>query len=263
MNMEQFYPSSAEVPLDHLLSDGGLCSIFRSIGCIGDSLASGAFESYDNGEKEYHVLYDYSWPAHLGHMCGCTIHNFSKGSLTAKEYCESFAESKDFWNPKMTCEAYIMALGVNDILLQCQELGTPEDIDPENRENNKPTFAGYYGKIIQRYRALNPYSKFFLMTMPRDHRGEERNLRGDAHAALLHELAKVFPNTYVLDFRRYAPVYDEKFREQFYLGNHMNPSGYVLTAHMVASYIDYIIRHHMPEFREIDFIRGARAQRML
>ena len=34
----------------------------------------------------------------------------------------------------------------------------------------------------------------------------------------------------------------------------MNPMGYVFTAHMVASYIDYIIRHNMKDFEEAGFI---------
>ncbi|MBE6793009.1 MAG: SGNH/GDSL hydrolase family protein, partial [Ruminococcaceae bacterium] len=32
-------------PLDTLVSDGGFCGIFRTIGCIGDSLSSGELES--------------------------------------------------------------------------------------------------------------------------------------------------------------------------------------------------------------------------
>lgn len=32
------------------------------------------------------------------------------------------------------------------------------------------------------------------------------------------------------------------------MNGHMNPCGYVLTAKMVMSYIDYIIRHDMKKF---------------
>ena len=34
----------------------------------------------------------------------------------------------------------------------------------------------------------------------------------------------------------------------------MTPTGYVLTAKMVASYIDYIIRHNMEDFAQVGFI---------
>ena len=59
---------------------------------------------------------------------------------------------------------------------------------------------------------------------------------------------------YVLDFRRYAPEYDEEFKRRFYLGGHMNPAGYLLTAKMVASYIDYIIRRNPEDFSQTGFI---------
>ncbi len=34
----------------------------------------------------------------------------------------------------------------------------------------------------------------------------------------------------------------------------MNPCGYMLAAKMVVSYIDYIIRHNMKDFKEVAFI---------
>ena len=34
-----------EKPLDTLVKDGGFCGIFRRIGCVGDSLSSGEYES--------------------------------------------------------------------------------------------------------------------------------------------------------------------------------------------------------------------------
>ena len=33
-----------EKPLENLVTDGGFTGIFRTIGCIGDSLSSGEFE---------------------------------------------------------------------------------------------------------------------------------------------------------------------------------------------------------------------------
>ena len=34
----------------------------------------------------------------------------------------------------------------------------------------------------------------------------------------------------------------------------MNPAGYLLTARMVAAYIDFIVRHHMEDFVQTGFI---------
>ena len=53
MNFDLFRVQPGEQPLDRLPSDGGFCGIFRTIGCIGDSLSSGEFESTDeNGVRE-------------------------------------------------------------------------------------------------------------------------------------------------------------------------------------------------------------------
>ena len=70
---------------------------------------------------------------------------------------------------------------------------------------------------------------------------------------LLYSLAEHFDNSYVLDLYKYGPVYDE-FKKKFFLHDHMNPSGYLLTARMVDSYIDYIIRHNPDDFKEVGFI---------
>ena len=57
MDMRQFLKNENEKPLDHIVNDGGFCSIFRTIGCIGDSLSSGEFEGMSaEGQKSYHDL---------------------------------------------------------------------------------------------------------------------------------------------------------------------------------------------------------------
>ena len=74
------------------------------------------------------------------------------------------------------------------------------------------------------------------------------------HRRLLYDLAGATDNTYVLDLLKYSPKYDAEFRRRYYLNGHMNPMGYMFTAKMTAAYIDYIIRHHMEDFREVGFI---------
>ena len=93
--------SSEEKPLYNLVEDGGFCGILRTIACIGDSLSSGEFESVDeNGIRHYYDHYDYSWGQFLARATGTKVYNFSRGGMTAKEYMESFAQAKDFWNPE-------------------------------------------------------------------------------------------------------------------------------------------------------------------
>ena len=138
MKLSDIFDISDEKPLDRILNDGGLCGIFRTIGCIGDSLSSGEFESMNEaGEKGYHDYYEYSWGQYMTRTACLKVYNFSRGGMTAKEYCESFAEENDFWNPEKKCQAYIIALGANDVNLDGGYLGEISDIDPKNYKNNK------------------------------------------------------------------------------------------------------------------------------
>ncbi len=254
MNINQMLSSKDETPLETLVNNGGYTAIFRKIGVIGDSLSSGEFESRDsNGNKGYHDFFEYSWGQNLARMCGSKCFNFSRGGMTASEYCESFADSMRFWNPEYACQCYIIALGVNDIQNQNQEIGSVDGIKEDYTQNAK-TFTGYYAQIIQRIKKIQPRAKFFLMTMMNESGNHRIREKTEAHREALFALADYFDNTYVLDFYKYGPEYNEDFRKKFYLGGHLNPMGYVLTAHMVASYIDFIIRHNFEDFKEVGYI---------
>ncbi len=247
-----------EQPLDHLVDDGGFAAVFRRIGCIGDSLSSGEFEGTDaDGNKTYHDMYEHSWGQYLARMCGSTVYNFSRGGMTAKWFMESFARENNCFDPALACEAYIVALGVNDISRVIEGemvFGELSQVDLAHPERSD-TFVGHYISVLQAYRRIRPDSYLFLMTMPRagvmdaTHRAYY-----DRHRELLFKLSTLLPRTYVIDLRTYAPVYDEEFRARFYLGGHLNPMGYVLTAKMTASYIDYIIRHNMEDFKQSGFV---------
>ena len=258
MDIQKLLGDAEEKPLERMVSDGGFCGIFRSIGCVGDSLSSGEFEAFDaRGEKTYNDLFDYSWGQFLARMAGCKVLNFSRGGMTAKEYCDSFARDQGFWDPEKACQAYIIALGVNDLLNCNMPVGDADlDVDVlDSTSNDLTTFVGYYGLLVSRLKKISPKAKFFFMTMPRsDMETPEGIAKKQAHGRALYRLAERFGNAYVLDFFQYAPVYDQAFRDAFYLGGHMNPCGYLLTARMVASYIDYIIRHNMTDFKEAAFI---------
>lgn len=256
MNLQSIFNNESEKPLDQLAVNGGYTAIFRSICCIGDSLSSGEFEAMGaDGQRSYHDMFEYSWGQYIARMCGSKVYNFSCGGMTAKAYCESFAEANDFWNPEYAAQAYILALGVNDILIQGGEIGDITDVDFSDWHNNKRNFIGYYSEIIQRMKEIQPRAKFFLVTMPKEEAEADINVkRKQEHRKALYDLAARLDNTYVIDLLEYGPVYDEKVREKFFMLGHMNPMGYFFTAQLVASYIDYIVRHNMKDFAEVGFI---------
>ncbi len=258
MNEFRYGAPEGERPLENLVTDGGYTSIFRTIACIGDSLSSGEFETFNREENKrgYYDMFEYSWGQFIARMAGCTVYNFSRGGMTASEYCNGYAESRGWWEPEKKAQAYIIALGVNDLFNAKQEPGEMSDIDPEDPEKNGKTFTGYYARIIQQYKRIAPDAKFFLVSAP------DEKARADAESRRrivllsdrLHELADYFDNTYVIDLYHHAPAHDAAFRDRFYLNGHLNVMGYRLTAEQVCSYIDYIIRHNHKDFVNVPFI---------
>ena len=253
MNILEFISvGQNEKPLDRMVTDGGFCGIFRTIGCIGDSLSSGEFESLNaDGVKGYHDYYDYSWGQYIARACGSKVYNFSRGGMTAEEFMTSYAEKCGAWSQEKVCQAYIIALGVNDIICQNREFGSIDDICKEDYEKNAPTFAGYYARIIQKIKTLQPRAKIFLVSVPAHN--EEKDADRKKIRDLLEEFTKIFNRTYLVDLYTYAPVNDQAFSEVFWHG-HMTPTGYVLTARMIESYIDYIIRKNPKDFNQVGFI---------
>ena len=250
MNVNDFFKEN-EQPLEHLLEGPGFCGIFRRVACIGDSLASGEFEGTDeNGNKTYHDMFEYSWGQYMARAEGFTAYNFSRGGMTASEYMGGYGAANGWFDKDKAAQAYIIALGVNDLYNRGDPVGEVADC-----ETGAKTFAGYYGRLIKAYKGISPEAKFFFVTMPtEDRRNAEQMRRGDAHQKLLYDFAAHFDNSYVIDLRQYAPEYDADFRQKFFLGGHMSPAGYVLTARMLLTYIDWIIRHNMQDFKQVGFI---------
>lgn len=239
----------------------GMINIFRSIGCIGDSLSSGEFEYDNGGEIEYRDYYEYSWGKQIEHLTGIAVTNFSRGGLTAyqlyKEATEQTSPIDDInrlFNADNAKQAYIIALGVNDITrkdvlrnIYSGNMGNAQtDIDVSDYNNNAPSFVGWYAKIIQRLKTISPDAKFFLVTMPSDRGSEEFN-------RAIEGIAGRLDNCYVIDFYTYAPEYDDQFREKYFSGGHMNAMGYLLTAHYIMTFVDLIIRNNPDEFKYISF----------
>ena len=142
-----------EKPLDRIVTGGGLSSIFHKIGVIGDSLSSGEFEGKDEkGNVTFNDMYDYSWGQVIARDTGAKVFNFSKGGLTAKSFLEGGGYGA--WDKGNRCQAYIIALGVNDLLYQNFEVGQPSDVDLADPQKQEKNFAYYYGAIIKKIRKI-------------------------------------------------------------------------------------------------------------
>ncbi len=270
MNFFDSFAPADELPLERPVPvGGGMCSIFRTIGCVGDSLASGEFEvrlpaapeGSDpavlavHGQTVYLDMFEHSWGQHLARMAGCKVYNFSRGGMTASEYCQTFGEANGFWDADKACQAYIVGLGVNDVINARQPMGSMADVY-DDWHRNANTFAGWYGQLLARLREIQPDAVLFLITMPQADEWNRSGVREivEAHRALMYEMAAHFGNAYVLDLYRYAPVHDKAYTDAFYMGGHLSPVGYRIAAEQIVSYIDYIVRHDPAAFRQVGLI---------
>lgn len=255
MNMQEFfYDDPNEQPLAHLVPDGGYCGILRTVACIGDSLDSGEMEiRVSENDLKYIDKFEYSWLSYFGRVTQNEVRHFTRGGMTTREYVESFADANGFWDKDKACHAYVITLGVNDISRICAgelEFGSIADIDPNDYHNNKKTYAGYYGTIIQRYREISPRCRIFLTIVFQD-TTPARLPYLKKQQELLQQLSQLFDLCYVMDFYKYGPVVDDNFHRKFHLNGHLSPLGYLFKGRLFTSYIDYIIRHNLEDFTQI------------
>ena len=239
---------------DNKVVNGGFCGIIRTLGCIGDSLSSGEHESRTDGKPGYHDYFEYSWGQFLARSAGLTAYNFSRGGMTAKGFLN--AEGwLDFRNPEKKCQAYVIALGVNDITHKVEMGNVETDVHPENCELNADNFVGNMGRIMSHIKELEPKARIFLVTIPKhDYNTNAEDDPKVIHAKKLYELAEKFEFTYVIDLHKYVPTYDAEFRKYYFVGGHMNAMGYKLTADYVMSCMDQIIRDNYEDFAQIAFV---------
>jgi len=257
IDYEYLFDDKNEKPLDRITPNGGFARIFRDIAVIGDSMSSGEFETVnENGSHGYFDYFEFSWGQYMARAMGSKVYNFSRGGMTSRYYLQSFGDEKGFWNRDINVQAYIFAMGCNDLNPAVNiPFGSFDDVDFNNwRNNNINTYVGGYTAIIQRYKEIQPRAKFFLITMPKgapDPADDEarRNQRD-----FLYSLREKFDNIYVIDLYEYGPEYNEEFQSKFYMNGHLNPMGYALTGDMVMSYIDFIVRHNMNDFKDMGFI---------
>lgn len=254
MNINDFYIKEGEKPLDNMVTDGGFCGIFRNIGIIGDSLSSGEFESFHEGIRGWHDFYDYSWGQYLAREAGCKVYNFTRGGMTAEEFVKSYSAQCKAFTYENLCQAYIIALGVNDLNGKL-EIGKAEDGYNLTAFGDNPTIMDYYAAIIKNIKRKQPDAKIFLVTIPNDTtiKNEKYLEKRSCYNEQIREFANLYENTYIIDLEKYAPEFDEKFKKTFFLG-HMTATGYLLFAKMIMSYIDFIIREKPEEFARVGFI---------
>lgn len=239
-----------EKPLDVIDKTGGYMSIFHNFGVIGDSLASGNMEGVDSsGTYVYRDFLDYSWGKSIERATGCTYHRFSRGGQYLHDN-NWFDEWKDKIETEL-CSAYIICIGFNDynwLKEDPSRYGTIADIKSDYTQNPN-TLYGQYAKMIQLIKSVQPKARIFLCNM------EWNNTDDSRINTVISDLANHFDYCYLIDLYTYAhePFWgvENIYKTGVY---HKNTLGYQKMAWDVMSYIDYIVRHNMEEFIDVQFI---------
>lgn len=251
-----------ENPIAVIKETPGMTAIFRNWGFIGDSLCSGEMECYAPGAEKvsYKDMYEYSWGMQLARLCGAEGYCYSQGGQTAKGWIERVNQrtwAKARLEPR---QAYIIALGVNDFgrykkgALEKGDLAT--DVNMEDYNKNADTFAGQMAGIIQRVQSIQKDAKIFVVTRPRQKdraKGEENDY--EIFNEIVRGLAVMFKNVYVIDLYKYAWDYGtDEHKENYKLNGHLSAAGYLQTAYMFCTYIDWIIRNNPEDFKDVPLI---------
>ncbi len=246
------YSPSSKNPLEVIENTPGYISCFLNVGCIGDSLASG-IAVYRNkaGDTVVNSLnrYEYSWGQYLARMTGNTYYNWSSGGLRTDSWLKS-SFAQECFDGNHLCQAYIIGLGQNDNnKSHGSDIGTIDDIDVDDYNNNADTFYGRYGKIIQKIKEVQPKAKIFVITDPND------SVDSNGYNSAIRNISDIFNNVYLIDMRTYwknascAEMLQNQLRYA-----HYNAVGYFLIAKMIMTYIDWIISNNYEDFREIENI---------
>lgn len=140
-------------------------SLFRKVGVVGDSFASG--ELYFNGN--YEDKYEISWGQILARKHGFICTNYSAGGLSTRTWLTSWAGLEKL-NASDAEDLYLLALGINDqYKLGESYLGDITDITSHNSmADYGDTFYGNYGRIIENIKAHAPNAKIVMFTCAAD-----------------------------------------------------------------------------------------------
>ena len=132
----------------------GSVSLFKTIGVIGDSYASGW-----NQEDDRNL--DISWPQIMGRKYGVNVENFTRSGatfkswLTDEEYGLAALQSAD------AKQLYLVAMGINE-QWQSFPIGTSADMT-DNPVNNPDTFYGNADKVIYYVKQKAPNAKIIII----------------------------------------------------------------------------------------------------
>lgn len=236
-------------PLKKLRYDGGFTRIFDSIGCIGDSLASGETYSNEGGSLSVHSPnWPISWGDRIAKICNNTAVHLSRGGQTTKTWLEEWSSNTAFTDN--ACKAYIVALGANDSNgVNSMVLGNQSDAESVVVTPGT-SFYGNYSQIIRDIKAVQPKAKIFVVTVPTS------NAETKGFNTAIRYMATYYTDVYVIDLYIYGlDIYNAMTTNSgLWRASHGNSLSYMIIAWHLSTYIDWIINNNYSEFSQVEYI---------
>lgn len=244
---------SGDNPLRSIKETIGFAAILHETGYIGDSLMSGEMAYLPSGgEAVYKDCYEFSWGQRLSALIRGIATNFSSGGLTTRTWINNYINSqgighsndevsRKFVDAKF--QAYINGLGTNDAN-QSLPIGSIDDIDMDDYNNNADTFYGNYAKILQKAREVSPKCFLFCLTIPTIWQGAAET---NGYNNAIRNITAKFDKCYIIDLYRYLPSHSY-ITTNYMSRGHMNTQGYQWIAYAIGTYIDYIITENPQDF---------------
>lgn len=280
-------------PLAKINQGFSMASIFKTWGFIGDSLASGETQATYNGTTYYIDNYEYSWGQRMCKLLGVEGYNYSFGGMTAKMWmedaeipssdrniliykdgtkvCDSAIQTVDGNTVRFRTvssltekDAYIIALGVNDIFSKASQYSGLGNFDAIGSGQN--TVCRYYADIVKTIKEISPRAHVFIVTVPYfsgrdDSKIDNLNtqLRRLPSKAINWNLPYASTTIHVIDLAAYLDFKNNSTDSKYFLnGNttngHFTAAGYEYMAHVFMAYIDWIIRKNPRDFKDVALI---------
>lgn len=195
----------------------GLASIsmFKRIGVLGDSFASGSI--YVNGTP-LGQNYDLSWGQDLARAAGVEVVNYSNGGWAAYDFLHNTTERGltgllDDVNSDKACDLYVICFGINDsnpnhrmgnVYGGADYIGSSDDINDSDFTQNANSYWGCMGAVIQNIQTASPKSRIVVCTLAKENNATRKN-----YTQAVGQIAEYFgiPYVYVMGDRFFMSDY--------------------------------------------------------
>lgn len=228
-------------------------SAFKRFGTIGDSLSTGTY-SNKAGETVEHL--EKSWGTHIANKCDNQCLTLGFGGATTTRWIDGVSWHENNLAkallPENECDAYILCLGYNDNNSSSSSggvpLGTIDDIDTANPDNNANTYYGNIDKICRKLYTTFPKTKIFVLNNPY----YNTEVAESYNKALKDVCNRLNGNpVYLIDmYSKYNGIY--KYLVNDREGNHYHPQVYQYMGMLIATAISDYMRDNYTKFKYIE-----------